>query len=362
MTRDHKLKFKQLLLIISAWMIVGFFITVYDFLVVHTDDLGRPSEGYSFLISAIRNVGAGLIGGLIGGGFMVYYVNVRYLDKPYGYTLVAVSISFVLVVALITGIMGLTLVPLRTGKPLSDPITKTAMIAFFTDTGPLKALLAWSFVVGITQLFVQVSYKFGPATFWNILIGKYQTPREEKRIFMFLDLNASTEMAEQLGDETYHSLLKDFFADITTPILENKGQIYQYVGDEVVISWTHQDGIENNRCVRCFHDIKLVIQKKKNKYLNRYGLIPSFKAGIHGGRVVAGEVGIIKRDITYWGDVLNTTSRVQSMCREFNVDLIASEYLTRELTAAGNFITRPLGAIKLRGKGNEIFLNELKLS
>jgi adenylate cyclase len=362
MTRDFQLKLKQLLLIIAAWMIVGFFITVYDYLVLYTNDLGRPAETYSFLISAIRNVGAGLIGGLTGGSLLVFYVNVKYLDKPYGYTIFIVSISFVLVVAFITVVMGLTFVPMRTGKPLTDPVTRAALLDFFTDAGPTKALLSWSFIVGVTQLFLQVSYKFGPATFWNIIVGKYQTPKEERRIFMFLDLTSSTAIAEKLGDERYHSLLRDFFADITPSILENKGQIYQYVGDEVVISWKHEDGIENNRCVRCFYDSQLAIQKKKETYLKRYGLVPTFKAGIHGGKVVAGEVGIIKRDITYSGDVLNTTSRVQGMCREFNVELIASDYLTKELSASGIFLARPLGLIKLRGKNKEMGLSEVRFS
>jgi adenylate cyclase len=50
-------------------------------------------------------------------------------------------------------------------------------------------------------------------------------------------------IAEQLGDEKYHTLLKDFFADITIPIVENGGNIYQYVGDEVVIAWDIEEGI-----------------------------------------------------------------------------------------------------------------------
>lgn len=214
----------------------------------------------------------------------------------------------------------------------------------------------------MTQLILQISYKFGPATFWNIIIGRYQTPKEEKRIFMFLDLNNSTGMAEQLGDESYHSMLKDFFADVTRPIMENRGQIYQYVGDEVIISWHREDGLQDQRCLRCFYDIQLAIRRKKDKYLERYGLVPSFKAGIHCGSVIAGEVGIIKRDITYSGDVLNTTSRVQSMCKQFNVELIASEDLTRDLTPCKAFHIRPLGPIRLRGKGNEVLLHEITMT
>ncbi len=221
------------------------------------------------------------------------------------------------------------------------------------------AWLLWSFMVAITQLLLQVNSKFGQSTFWNLIRGRYHTPKEEKRIFMFLDLNASTTMAEQLGNEVYHALLKDFFADITDPILENKGNIYQYLGDEVVVAWKHEDGIENNRCIRCFFDIKLHIEKKKEKYPHQYGLVPSFKAGIHCGKVVAGEVGIIKRDITYSGDVLNTTSRIQSMCKQFNAEIIASLDVVTELQLINNYAAESLGSIKLRGREKEVLLSAL---
>jgi adenylate cyclase len=131
------------------------------------------------------------------------------------------------------------------------------------------------------------------------------------------------------------------------------------VGDQVVVAWNYEDGKENIHCVRCFFDMKFYIQKKKEKYLLRYGLIPSFKAGIHCGRVIAGEVGIIKRDITYSGDVLNTTSRILNKCAEFKEEVIASTELLSELHFAKDYITRPLGAIKLRGKQKEVLLNAL---
>jgi adenylate cyclase len=338
---------------------MGFLITVYDHLVLLTSSSRGFSQDYSFLISAARNIGAGLVGALLGGSFLVFFVNVRYQDKPYGYTILIVSVAFILIIAFISVILGIIMVPFRTGKPLSDPVSWEAFRNFLKDSSHIKAALVWAYVVAVTQLLLQVNSKFGQGSFWNIIRGKYNTPKEEKRIFMFLDLNSSTAIAEQLGDETYHALLKDFFADITAPILENKGNIYQYVGDEVVIAWNYEDGKENVQCLRCFFDMKLHIHKKREKYLDRYGLVPSFKAGIHCGRVIAGEVGIIKRDITYSGDVLNTTSRILSKCGELKEEMIASSDLLAELYFAKDYITRPLGAIKLKGKEKEVLLNAM---
>ena len=105
--------------------------------------------------------------------------------------------------------------------------------------------------------------------------------------------------------------------------------------------------------------MKQHIQLRKKKYLDRYGLVPSFKAGIHCGKVIAGEIGIIKRDITYSGDVLNTTSRILNKCGEFHEEVIASSDVLAALKISKSYITRPLGAIKLKGKSKEVMLNSL---
>jgi adenylate cyclase len=304
-------------------------------------------------------MGAGLIGGLLGGSVLIFYVNVKYQDKPYAYTILSVVLFLIFVVAIVTAVMGLILVPLRTGRPLSDPFTQRALKNFLTDVYPLKSALIWLIIVAFTQLLFQVNSKFGYGAFWNIMRGKYQTPKAEKRIFMFLDLNNSTSMAERLGDVTYHALLKEFYADITNAILDSKGSIYQYVGDEVVISWKYEEGKESANCINCFFAIKSFIHERKQKYMERYGILPTFKAGLHCGNVVAGEVGIVKRDITYSGDVLNTTARIQNMCREFQVELIASNQLIEEVKMIDEFLLQSLGSIRLRGKENELLLTSI---
>jgi adenylate cyclase len=359
MKRGTYIKFRQLGIIIFCWAIFGFIITVYDHLLLHTHNSLGPSEVYSFWMSCIRNVGAGIIGGVLGGSALVFYVNVKYSDKPYGYTIAAVVLFLIFVVMVITIVMAMILVPMRTGKPLSDPLTQAMLKNFLKDVYPLKSALIWLMVVSFTQLLLQVNSKFGYGAFWNIIRGKYQTPQAEKRIFMFLDLNDSTGIAERLGDVTYHALLKEFFSDITNAILDSKGNIYQYVGDEVVISWEYDEGKEGGNCINCFFAIKSFIHERREKYMERYGLVPSFKAGLHSGDVVAGEVGVVKRDITYSGDVLNTTSRIQNMCKEFRVELIASSQLIDDVKAVNHYLLQSLGSIKLRGKENELPLTSI---
>jgi adenylate cyclase len=360
--RETKLKIKQLGVIIISWMMMGFLMTLYDHFVLLMGRVQENEAGYSFLISAARNIGAGLISALIGGSILVFYVNVKCQEKSQAYTFGIVSGSFILITILIITVIGLVFIPLETGRPLNDPVSKAAFRNFLADRSHIKDVMAWAFVVAITKMLLQVSSKFGQADFWNILRGKYNRPQEEKKIFMFLDLNSSTAIAEKLGDEMYHAFLRDFFADITTPILNNKGNVYQYVGDEVVIAWNYGDGKQNGNCVQCFFDMKVHIDRLGDKYFGRYGFVPSFKAGIHCGSVIAGEVGILKRDITYSGNVLNTTSRILGKCSELQEELIVSTDLLAQLCQAKNYMLRPLGAIKLRGREKEIQLNALRIA
>ncbi len=356
--RRTSLKLHQLFVIICIWLVVGFIITVYDYLVLHTESSLGTSANYSFLFSLIINLGAAFTGALLGGSFLVFFVNVKYQDKPYGYTILAVSTSFILIIAFIAFIIGLIYIPLKSGRPLGEVIQADFKNFLFDNARTIKNAVVWSIVVGITQLFLQMNSKFGYGVFWNIIRGKYNTPKEEYRIFMSIDLNSSTAIAERLSDEKYHELLKDFFADITNPVLDNNGEIYQYVGDEVIVAWKYANGIENNQCVKCFFDMKRNLENKKGKYIHRYGIFPSFKAGIHWGKVIVGEVGIIKRDITYSGDVMNTTARIRDKCKEFDVEVIASADLLGKLNLK-NYSTKNLGAIELRGKEKEVLLSSL---
>ena len=359
MTQRQKLKLTKLGVIIIAWLIIGFLVTCYDYFLLSSGLSAGFSSDFNFGNNLTFSLVAAFMGALMGGSFLVYYVNEKYRDKPYGFTVLAVVISFVVVVSIITVILALIVAQVQTGKSFSDPETKKAFHTFLTNRLHVKNIIVWSPVVALTQIMLQFNTKFGEGNIWNLIRGKYQTPKQEQRIFMFVDLNSSTTIAEKLGDEKYHQLLKEFFADITNPILDNKGEIYQYVGDEVVIAWKYQDGIQYNRCIECFFEMKKQIQKLSEKYMKHYGLVPGFKAGIHCGRVVAGEVGIIKRDITFSGDVLNTTSRIQGKCKEFGEEIIASDDLLNVLQLTGKYTTRFLGSIKLRGKEKDVELSTL---
>lgn len=356
MSQQLQLKLKKTGVLILAWLGVGLFITIYDYL-AHSYDICDAMNVPAYFINALRyNLIGAFIGSLMASFVLIFIVDEKFRDKPYGYGALIILLSFILAFWIVTFFMGVIMISGQSEVLLNNEEIKDRIWQFMQHPVHFKNMLIWSFVTMFTQLLLQFNNKFGEGLLWSIITGRFQTPKQMERIFMLVDINSSTTIAEKLGDEQYHMLLREFFADITEPILRNKGHIYQYVGDEVIIAWKRKDGIENNHCIRCFFDMKKKIELLENKYRKEYGIVPSFKAGLHWGKVTVGEVGILKRELTYSGDILNTASRIQQKCREFNVDFIASGDIVKELSITNHYITRFLGYIKLRGKNAAVEL------
>ena len=211
----------------------------------------------------------------------------------------------------------------------------------------------FSYFIVVTSLIsfvIMVSQKFGPGVLWNMFIGRYRNPREEQRVFMFLDLKSSTTIAEKLGHIKFSKLIQNCFADLTPIIAKHNVEIYQYVGDEAVLSWPIENAFENNHCIHAYFDFMEVLSAKSAYYEKEYGLQPFFKAGGHLGNVIVAEVGLIKREIAYHGDVLNTTARIQSRCNEFQEQLLVSDELFRNLKPDNRIESKNIGQELLKGK------------
>jgi adenylate cyclase len=210
--------------------------------------------------------------------------------------------------------------------------------------------------IGISLLYNEISQNLGQGILNNFFTGKYHSPKEEDRIFMFLDMKSSTTIAENIGHFKYFEMLKEYFSDLTNPIIKYSGEIYQYVGDEIVVTWTLKKGIMHNRCIECFFEMKRAIQNQKIKYQNQFGQVPEFKAGLHYGKVITGEIGVIKKEIIFTGDTLNTTARIQSLCNQYQVDLLLSGELMKKMDFHPPFQIKELGQSELRGRDKKIDL------
>ena len=144
--------------------------------------------------------------------------------------------------------------------------------------------------------------------------------------------------------------------DITDPILYSRGDIYQYVGDEISVSWSLRRGVAQQRCIRCFLDIRAKLKGRAKHYEERYGMAPTFKAGFHYGPVTTGEIGLVKKERIYSGDVVNTAAHIQGQCNVHGVDNLISQDLLDVLRLPSNYAVREIGSADLKGKRQAIRL------
>ena len=213
----------------------------------------------------------------------------------------------------------------------------------------------------ISILILEISDKYGPGGLRNLIRGRYHKPRKENRIFLFLDINDSTTIAEKIGHEKYFNMLHDFFADITEPILANWGHIYQYVGDEVVICWKNNHK-NKRRCLKFIHDSLTAIKRKENYYMKEYGVVPSFKAGVHAGDVTVGYIGIIKKELVFSGDTLNTTARIRSKCHELKHSFILSVDFLHDFEVPETYSVNEIGEMEFKGRKEKSRVYSLELN
>lgn len=163
------------------------------------------------------------------------------------------------------------------------------------------------------------------------LLKTFSAPRQLERGFMFLDLNDSTQIAEQLKSEKYSAFIRHCFRLLDQVVDQYKGiQIYQYVGDEAVLYWHYQDKVICTNAISLFKSFKVLLDHYEDHFIAEYGVRPTFKAAIHGGPVVQSELGRNVIHTAFHGDVLNTSSRILGICHKHDTDLLLSnEYYQR---------------------------------
>ena len=236
-----------------------------------------------------------------------------------------------------------------------EEISYFAAIQEYLKTPNFKRDFIFTFAFIILMLFLfMIIVLIGKTNFLRLIIGSYHRPREVHRIFMFVDIKGSTSIAEKLSNKDYSAFIKDYFYDISDAIILFKGEVYQYVGDEMIVVWPIRN--RNLNCIRCFYKMVEIIQAKSDRYQSKYGLVPEFKAGMHIGPVIITSVGKQKRELVYHGDVLNTTSRIEGKCNVLRQNLLISEDLLIYLEQNNEFTYEEKGEIELRGKAQKLRL------
>ena len=209
------------------------------------------------------------------------------------------------------------------------------------------------FLIGLARLMIALDRKLGHGNIWKIIGGRFYKPKEEERVFMFIDLKDSTKIAEKLGHLKFSQFIKNCFSDLSV-VDRYRADIYQFVGDEVVLTWCTKNAFKKNNYLHAFYAFKNQLKARSDYYSNTYGIEPFFKAGVHTGIVVTTEVGDLKREISYHGDTINTAARIQGLCNNLGAELLISDavYKNTQNKEDHNFIDK--GLADLKGKRQDV--------
>ena len=220
----------------------------------------------------------------------------------------------------------------------------------FIFSNEMLLLLFYCFMVVFSVHFVrELDRKLGPGNLIKLIFGSFHKPKEENRLFMFLDLKSSTSIAEKLGHIKYSQLIQDCFLDLEV-VFKYKAEVYQYVGDEVVLTWTIEKGVLNTNGISAFFEYKRRLRSRADYYKKNYQLVPEFKAGLNVGLIVVAEVGQQKREIAYHGDTINTAARIQSECGVLNQEILVSEKYYQSVSSNSEYDFTYQGEVRLKGK------------
>jgi adenylate cyclase len=214
---------------------------------------------------------------------------------------------------------------------------------------PMSIIFSF-FIMFIIIYFLQVSRLVGGRTLRNLMLGRYHQPRMEERFVLFVDIVGSTRIAEKIGPLSMHRFLNRIFALIADPVSDHLGEIYQYVGDEIVITWQLADGRHASRPLACFFAIQSALADAAPWFEDAFNVSPAVRGSLHAGPVVAGEVGVNRRSIVFHGDVMNVGARLEQATRELDCPFLASGEAIHLLDGKAGYRIHDHGLRQLRGR------------
>lgn len=298
--------------------------------------------------------------GLLIGTIELFYLNPLFVKKSFSKKLLykgLVYAVFLFIVILITFPIAASF---ELNTSIFDQLVWQKYFDFLSSITNLSTGIQMAVSLLLSLFYAEISENIGHGVLLNFFTGKYHSPTSEKRIFLFADMKSSTAIAEQLGHIQYFEFLREYYFSLSNAIVKNAGEVYQYIGDEIVISWKLKEGLKGNHCLHCFWDMKADLQKKNAFFLQQFGVTPDFKAALHVGEVTTGELGALKKEIIFTGDVLNVTARLQEQCKEYNEDLLLSGELYALLSPDKEWQGIKLDEKILRGKKEGVQLFTIK--
>jgi adenylate cyclase len=202
----------------------------------------------------------------------------------------------------------------------------------------------------LANLVIGIANIIGPRAFRNFITGRYHSPMEENRFVLFVDIAGSTGLAERLGGVGIHRFLDRTFRLLTVAVVDYRGEVLGYVGDEVIVTWQESSGAIDWRPLRCFMAMREELARASDQMQREFGAAPRIRGSLHFGPVIIGEIGDVKRAIVFNGDVMNTAARLEEHSRNVEGGFLASRAAIGRFSSTPPFAVYDLGWLPIRGR------------
>jgi adenylate cyclase len=352
-----KNELKLILIIAVSWTIIDFLIFIFRLATeTYTPKYESTNVGAAKTI-LLRELNV-FIFSLIIGYFLIAVLKNFLLNRSPWINLIIKTLLLVVVAIAMNFFIYFTYSLVIEQEPVSAAFNK-----FIENTFERKWLLEkmpeWILLFVLTQLALEINQKYSQGVFFNIIVGRYLQPQEEKRIIMFIDLKNSTPIAEKLGHKEYFKFIRDVIYCMSAGIAEHDGRVYQYVGDEIV-AWWPCTPLNAKKSVKAIIEARKILNKNADVFRSGYDISPDYKVGVHAGNITVGQVGITKKDLVMSGDTINTASRIRSACTDLNQKFLVSKEMM-DLLDMKDWQTESVGIVDLKGKNENIELFALKI-
>ena len=189
----------------------------------------------------------------------------------------------------------------------------------------------------------------------SLMIGE----RKEVTI-LFSDIRGYTTLTENLGADEVVSLLNQYFETMVEAVFNYEGTLDKFIGDALMGVYGAPLPLENHAWMAVQSALEM---RSRLEVFNHRRIIanqPQINVGIgiSSGWVVSGNIGSQKRmDYTVIGDGVNLSSRLESVTKEYNCDIVISEFTYEK--CQDKIWARELDVIRVKGKNKPVKVYQL---
>jgi adenylate cyclase len=151
---------------------------------------------------------------------------------------------------------------------------------------------------------------------------------------LFVDIRGFTSLSEALDEKSLINLLNEYFTQINDCIIAHQGVIDKFIGDAVMALFGIPIANEHSAysgLLAARNMLDTLVEFNQHSALT-YGCEINIGIGLNSGEVVAGMVGSADRlNYTVLGDQVNIASRIEGLCKQYEVMLILSESTVNDI-------------------------------